>query len=192
MTDATTKRAYTAIMDVPPTLAAAKLVQVHKAGNEMEGNLLVAHLQDNGIEVAMRLPPSVPPYDAVEWMVGKNKIYSIFVREPDADHARQLIQQFSATAVDMPSLEALAAQRLPLTRDVPVPRRIGRGFHRGSTDLALDAVLLALEFDRSNSGRSGGGVVLDTARAVRRSDLVAEIIDRFPQAGFQIHLRFPT
>jgi hypothetical protein len=117
MTDGPLKRVYTAIVDVPPTLAAAKLVQAYKARNEMEGNLLVAHLQDNGIEVAMRLPPSVPPYDAVEWMVGKNKIYSIFVREPDADHARQLIQQFSATAVDMPSLEALAAQRLPLTRE---------------------------------------------------------------------------
>jgi hypothetical protein len=98
-------------------LAAAKLVQVHKARDEMEGNFLVGYLQDNGIEAVVRSAPSVPPYDIAESMYRKNKINGIFVREPDADRARQLIQEFLTAAPDAPSLEVLAAQHPPLTKE---------------------------------------------------------------------------
>jgi len=104
-------------MNPSDKLAAAKLVQVHKASSETEGNLLVGYLQDNGIEVVMRLPPSIPPYDFVERMCRNNKIYGISVREPDADRARQLIQEFLTTASDAPSLEALATRHPPLTKE---------------------------------------------------------------------------
>ncbi|MGD0016094.1 MAG: hypothetical protein ABSC38_01035 [Verrucomicrobiia bacterium] len=104
-------------MNTSDELATAKLVQVHKARNEMEGNLLVGYLQDNGIEAIMRFPPSVPPYDTVEWMYRNNKIYSISVRESDANRACQLIQEFLTTAADASSLEELAAQQSPLTKE---------------------------------------------------------------------------
>ena len=104
-------------MNPSDKLADAKLVQVHKARNEWEGEFLVGYLQDNGVEAVMRRPPSIPPYDFAEWMYRKNKIDGIFVRESDADRARQLIQEFLMTAADAPSLEALAAQRPPLTKE---------------------------------------------------------------------------
>ena len=104
-------------MNPSDELATAKLVRVHKARNECEGNLLVCYLQDNGIEAAIRCPPSVPPYDIAEQMYRNNKINDIFVRESDADCARKLIQEFLATAADTPSLEALAVQRPSLTKE---------------------------------------------------------------------------
>jgi hypothetical protein len=116
MTDGPTKRAYTAIMDVPPTLAAAKLVQVHKARNEMEGNLMVSFLHDHGVDSMLRSPPAVLPLSC-ELFNQNETIDGISVREADADRARQLIQEFLTTAVDVPSLEALAAQRPPLTKE---------------------------------------------------------------------------
>jgi len=104
-------------MNTSDELATAKLVQVHKARNEWQGNLLVGYLQDNGVEAVIRCAPSIPPYDIAESMYSKNKIDGIFVREPDAGRARKLIKEFLATATDAPSLDALAAQRPPLTKE---------------------------------------------------------------------------
>ena len=171
MTDGPTKQAYTAIMDTPPTLAATKLIQVHKAHNELEGNLMVSFLHDHGVDAMLRPPPAVPPLDFCESFNQNETIDGIFVREPDADRARQLIQEFLTTVADVPSLEALAAQRPPLTKE-----KIGqlRGALReerrtfrflGGTVAAFVAAALVWHWTLSYSRWSSLGAILAAAVA---------------------------
>ena len=104
-------------MNPSDELATEKLVQVHKARNEWEGNLIVDFLRNQGVEATLRPPPSMPPCDYYELFNRNETIDGIFVRESDADCARKLIREFLTTAADTPSLEALAAQRPPLTKE---------------------------------------------------------------------------
>ena len=95
----------------------AKLVQVHHARNEWEGNIVTGYLRENGIEATLRTPPSVPPLDMAENLSGTNKINSVFVLETEADKARSLLKEFQSTVADQQVLEETAAQKLKLDKE---------------------------------------------------------------------------
>ena len=94
-----------------------KLVQVHHARNEWEGNIVVGYLRENGIEATLQTPPSVPPLDAVENLSGSNKVNGVFVLEHEAEHARRLLKEFLNTVTDQQILEETAAQTLKLDKE---------------------------------------------------------------------------
>ncbi len=88
-----------------------KLVQVHHAHNEWEGNIVVGYLRDNGVEATLRTPPVMPPVDYYELFNHNETIDGIFVLEHEAECARELIAQFLAARPDEQSIEELAAQK---------------------------------------------------------------------------------
>jgi hypothetical protein len=70
-----------------------KLVQVHHARNEWEGNLVVGYLRDNGIEATLQSPPSVTLF-VTENPGGDDKANGVFVLEHETEHARGLLKEF--------------------------------------------------------------------------------------------------
>jgi len=94
-----------------------KLVLVHHARNEWEGNIVVGYLRDHEIEATLQNPPSVPPLDAAENLSGSDKVNGVFVLEHEASHARTLLETFHSTVADEGLLEQEAAQRLKLDRE---------------------------------------------------------------------------
>jgi hypothetical protein len=95
----------------------AKLVPVHHAHTEWEGNIVTGYLRENGIEATLRTPPSVPPLDVAENFSGTNKMNSVFVLETEAEAARNLLKEFQSTVADQQVLEETAAQKLKLDKD---------------------------------------------------------------------------
>ena len=94
-----------------------KLVQVHRARNEWEGNIVVGYLRDNEIEATVRTPPSVPPLDAAENLSGADTVNGVFVLEHEAARARALLDAFQTTVADERLLEEEAAHRLKLDKE---------------------------------------------------------------------------
>ena len=108
---------YSAAMNEEERLRSEQLVEIHKARNEWEGNLLVGFLNDNDAEATMEPPPAVPPLDAVEQLSGVDKICGIFVLEHDAQRARELVREFLTAATDERVLEEEAAQKLHVDKE---------------------------------------------------------------------------
>ena len=94
-----------------------KLVQVHHARNEWEGNIVVGYLRENGVEATLRTPPAVPPLDFVENLTGSDKVNSVFVLEHEAQHAQTLLKEFQSTVTDPQLLEEEAAHKLKLDKE---------------------------------------------------------------------------
>jgi hypothetical protein len=93
------------------------LVLIHHARDEWDGNILVGYLRDNGVEATLQSPPSMPPLDAMENLSGTDKVNGIFVLAYEADHARELVNEFVNTVTDDQVLEDAAAQKLKLDKD---------------------------------------------------------------------------
>jgi hypothetical protein len=94
-----------------------KLVQVHHARDEWEGNIIVGYLRDNGIEATLQTPPSMPPLDIVENLSGSDKVNGVFVLEHEAERARSLLKDFHKTVTDDQILEDAAAEKLKLDKE---------------------------------------------------------------------------
>jgi len=94
-----------------------KLVQVHHARDEWEGNIIVGYLRESGIEATLQSPPAMPPLDAMENLSGSDKVNGIFVLEHDADRARDLLKEFLSTVTDDQVLEDAAATKLKLDKE---------------------------------------------------------------------------
>lgn len=103
-------------MTEPDAHAAEKLVRVHHARDEWEGEILVGYLQANGVEATLRAPPGLPPLNALEELSGNDDVNGVFVMEHQAAAARQLLNEFLATATDERVLEEEAAHHLKLDR----------------------------------------------------------------------------
>ncbi len=103
-------------MNEPQQETNEKLVRIHQARNEWEGNIIAGYLQGNGITATVRTPPELPPLNTVEEMSGRAEVNGIFVLEHQATAARRLLQEFLNTATDPQMLEAEAAQQLRLDR----------------------------------------------------------------------------
>jgi hypothetical protein len=94
-----------------------KLVQVHHARNEWEGNIVVGYLRESGIEATLRAPPAMPPLDFVENLTGSDKINGVLVLEHEAEHAQTLLKEFQSTVTDPQLLEDEAAHKLKLDKE---------------------------------------------------------------------------
>jgi hypothetical protein len=101
-----------------------KLVQVHHARNEWEGNIVIGYLRENGIEAVLRTPASVPPLDFAENLSGTDKVNGVFVLEHEAEPARQLLRQFQSTVADQQILEETAAEKLKLDKETIAQLRV--------------------------------------------------------------------
>lgn len=99
----------------PP--ASERLVQIHRARDEWQGNILVGYLRESGVEATLQSPPSVPPLDAVESLSGSQKVNGIFVLEHEAERARALLKEFLGTVSDPRLLEEAAAQKLRVDKE---------------------------------------------------------------------------
>ena len=98
-------------------LDSEKLVEVHRARNEWQGNLIVSYLRDNGVEATLQSPPAVAPLGAVEELTGTQRPFGIFVLDHEAEKARKLVQEFLAAATDERTLEDAAAQKLKVDKE---------------------------------------------------------------------------
>src|SRR5947208_11940480 len=104
-------------MSKPQGEASEKLVQIHKARDEWEGNIIVGYLRDNGVEATLQGAPAVPPLDAVEQYSGSDKAYGILVLEHEAEQARRTLAEFTSAATDETMLAETAAQKLRLDKE---------------------------------------------------------------------------
>lgn len=98
-------------------LDAENLVQVHKARDEWEGNIITGYLRNNGVEAVFQGTPGMPPLDTVEELSGSDKVSGILVLQHDAERARQLIAEFMTTATDEKLLDEAAAHKLKLDKE---------------------------------------------------------------------------
>jgi len=96
--------------------AAEKLVRIHHARDEWEGDLIVGYLQANGVEATLRTPTELPPLNTAEELSGRAEVNGIYVLEHQEAEARRVLQEFLTTATDPNVLEAEAAQQLKLDR----------------------------------------------------------------------------
>lgn len=98
-------------------LDSEKLVEVHRARSEWQGDLVVNYLQQNGVEATLQSPPAVPPLDAMEELSGTERLCGVFVLEDAAGKAKLLLKEFLDAATDESTLEDEAAKKLRLDKD---------------------------------------------------------------------------
>jgi hypothetical protein len=94
-----------------------KLVQIHQARDEWEGNVVVGYLRENGVEAMLQSPPAVPPLDAIENLSGSTKVNGVFVLEHEAERAQALLMAFQSSVADEDLLEEEAAHALKLDKE---------------------------------------------------------------------------
>lgn len=100
------------------------LVQVHKARDEWEGNIILGYLRSNDVEATLRRPPAMPPLDAVENYSGSDKVNGIFVLEHEAEKARGLLHEFLTTVTNDQILEEAASHKLKLDKETIAQLRV--------------------------------------------------------------------
>lgn len=96
-------------------LESEKLVEIHQARDQWDGNLIIGYLRDNSIEAMFQGDPNIP-LEAAEFFKKSKGEYGIFVLEEQADKARALVKEFIATRADDAELEREAMQRTPLDK----------------------------------------------------------------------------
>jgi hypothetical protein len=95
---------------------AEQLIEIHKARDEWEGNLLVGYLRDNGVTASFRGSDAVN-LDTAHILKSTDEVLGVFTLESDAAKARELVQEFVSTATDDAMLEESAAQRLRVDKE---------------------------------------------------------------------------
>ena len=103
-------------MNHSPRLDAEKLVEIHKACNDWEGNLLIGFLRDNGIEATFQGDPSVN-LDMAHMLKSTDEAFGVYVLEENVARARELVHEFLTTATDETVLDELAAQKLRVSKE---------------------------------------------------------------------------
>jgi hypothetical protein len=97
-------------------LDAEKLVEIHKARDEWEGNLMIGFLRDNGVEATFQGAPSVD-IGITNMLRNSDEAFGVYVLEENAGKARELVREFIATATDPAVLEETAAQKLHVGKE---------------------------------------------------------------------------
>jgi hypothetical protein len=103
-------------MNKPEPLDAEKLVEIHKARDEWEGNLLIGFLRDNGIEASFQGEPSVD-LDLGHMLKSTDEAFGVYVLEHNAGKARELVGEFLSAATDPTMLEETAAKKLRVDKE---------------------------------------------------------------------------
>jgi len=97
-------------------LESEKLVEIHQARDQWDGNIIIGYLHENGIEAMFQGDPNVP-LEAAEFFKKSDGEYGVFVLEEQADKARALVKEFLATRTDDADLEREAMHREPPTKE---------------------------------------------------------------------------
>jgi hypothetical protein len=95
---------------------AEKLVEIHKARDGWEGNLLIGFLRDNGVEASFQGDPSVN-LDMAHMLKSTDEAFGVFVLEENVARARELVHEFLTTATDPTVLEEAAAKKLRVSKE---------------------------------------------------------------------------
>jgi hypothetical protein len=98
-------------------LNSENLVEVYKAHDEWEGNLLVGYLRDNGVEATLQEPHEDVPLNAAKVFSGTDKVLGLFVLEHDRQKASELVNEFLSAAADQSVLEETAAEQLHVDKE---------------------------------------------------------------------------
>ena len=93
-------------------LRSEKLVEIHRARDEWEGNIIAGFLKDNGVEATLQAEVSRTEAAAHAGYADPDTSRGIFVLEHEAERARKLLEEFMTTATDEKILEETAAQKL--------------------------------------------------------------------------------
>jgi hypothetical protein len=93
------------------------LVEVYRARDEWQGNLLAGFLRNNGIAAEFPGEPAVN-FGAGHNLNANDPAVGLFVLPADAARAQELIAEFLAAATDPAVLEETAAQRWQVDRAV--------------------------------------------------------------------------
>jgi len=95
---------------------AEKLVEIHKARDEWQGNLLIGFLRDNGIQATFQGDPSVN-LDVAHMLKSTDDAFGVFVLEENAGKGRELVREFLTAATDQAVLEEDAAKKLHISKE---------------------------------------------------------------------------
>jgi hypothetical protein len=95
---------------------AEKLVEIHKARDEWEGNLLIGFLRDNGVEASFQGDPSVN-LDMAHMLKSTDEAFGVYVLEENVGKARELVREFVTAATDPAVLEETAATKLRVSKE---------------------------------------------------------------------------
>ena len=82
-------------MSEPAPLNSEKLVEVHKAREEWEGNLLIDYLRKNGVSAAFQGESAIN-LDLAHFLKNTDEAFGVYVLEEDASKARELVKEFFA------------------------------------------------------------------------------------------------
>jgi len=95
---------------------AEKLVEIHKARDEWEGNLLMGYLRDNGVEASFQGEPSVN-LDMAHMLKSTDDVFGVYVLEENGPRARELVNEFITAATDPAVLDETAAKKLHVNKE---------------------------------------------------------------------------
>jgi hypothetical protein len=104
-------------MNEEERLRSEKLVEVHKARNEWEGNLIVGFLRDNGVEAT--LEGKIPGREAAAHagFGDMDTSCGVFVLEHETTRAGELVKEFLSAVTDERVLEEEAARTLRVDKE---------------------------------------------------------------------------
>ncbi|MGA2220738.1 MAG: hypothetical protein ABSH21_02995 [Verrucomicrobiia bacterium] len=98
-------------------LRSENLVEIHRARDEWEGNLLIGYLRDNGIEATLEGKMKGPESAVHAGFADPDRSCGIFVLEDEAKRAAELVTEFLSAATDDNILQQTAAQKLQVDRE---------------------------------------------------------------------------
>lgn len=102
-------------------LRSENLVEIHRARDEWEGNLLIGYLRDNGIEATLEGKMKGPESAVHAGFADPDRSCGIFVLEDEAKRAAELVTEFLSAAADRNSVTNSAA-RLASSSSTKMPQ----------------------------------------------------------------------
>jgi len=104
-------------MNEQDQLGSEKLVQIYKARDEWEGNILVGYLEDNGVDATLDAAIQGTDAAAHAGFATPDPGTAVFVIEEDVARATALVKEFEAAVTDEQMLEDTAAEKLKLDKE---------------------------------------------------------------------------
>ena len=97
-------------------LRSERLVEVYKARDEWEGDLIIGYLKNNGIDATFQGESSMP-FDMAGMFKTTEEALVIFALERDAKRAAELVREFLGKPTDERVLEEEAAHKLHVDKE---------------------------------------------------------------------------
>lgn len=98
-------------------LASEKLVEVHRARDEWQGNLIVGYLRGNGVVATIQAQIQRAKAAVAAGFADPDNSCGVFVLEHESWRARNLVQEFLAAVTDEKTLEEEAGRKLRVDKE---------------------------------------------------------------------------